>query len=352
MVRADAAPGRLRPRTAARLALLLAAGCLVLAAPTRAALGPDDTAVLVLRGDEASALAGRYYAHARGIPAERVYEIPLPGGDGAVPPEAFARAWEPLRARLPGSVRLLVLAWTEPWRVGCMAVTSAFALGFDGKWCADGCRPTALNPLAAGAGEAGSGFRYAMLLPSDDALRLRRLVSRGTGATAGAGAVAFLARSDDARRSVRGPASLRAAADPPAGLPVRVGALREARTGAPLLLFQIGATGVPEPERLPLAPGALADHLTSFGGVLSGGSQMSALRWLDAGASATYGTVVEPCNFPGKFPDPYVLAHRYAAGDTAVEAYWRSVLMPGQGLFVGDALVAPFRAPGGRGGPR
>jgi threonine synthase len=30
---------------------------------------------------------------------------------------------------------------------------------------------------------------------------------------------------------------------------------------------------------------------------------MSALRWLEAGASGSYGTVVEPCNHPAKFPD-------------------------------------------------
>jgi hypothetical protein len=26
-----------------------------------------------------------------------------------------------------------------------------------------------------------------------------------------------------------------------------------------------------------------------------------------------------------------------------LEAYWKSVLMPGQGVFVGDPLTAPFR---------
>lgn len=70
---------------------------------------------------------------------------------------------------------------------------------------------------------------------------------------------------------------------------------------------------------------------------------MSVLEWLEAGATASYGTVIEPCNFPGKFPNVPVAMRHYLDGETAIEAYWKSVLMPGQGLFVGDPLAAPFR---------
>ena len=72
---------------------------------------------------------------------------------------------------------------------------------------------------------------------------------------------------------------------------------------------------------------------------------MSSLRWLEAGATGSYGTVVEPCNFPGKFPDVSVLMRHYLGGETLLEAYWKSVLMPGQGLFIGEPLAAPFRQP-------
>lgn len=89
--------------------------------------------------------------------------------------------------------------------------------------------------------------------------------------------------------------------------------------------------------------GAAADHLTSTGGVLFGGSQMSILRWLDAGASASYGTVVEPCNFLSKFPNPGVLMSHYLNGNTLLEAYWKSVAMPGQGLFIGEPLASPYK---------
>jgi hypothetical protein len=69
---------------------------------------------------------------------------------------------------------------------------------------------------------------------------------------------------------------------------------------------------------------------------------MSALRWLEAGATGSYGTVVEPCNLLGKFPNPGVLMRHYLQGSTLIEAYWRSVQMPGEGIFIGEPLAAPF----------
>ena len=97
-------------------------------------------------------------------------------------------------------------------------------------------------------------------------------------------------------------------------------------------------------ESLQFLPGALADHLTSAGGKLTNSNQMSAMRWLEAGATASYGTALEPCNFLQKFPHPGLLAWHYTQGATALEAYSRSVLMPGQGNFIGEPLAAPFRA--------
>jgi hypothetical protein len=97
----------------------------------------------------------------------------------------------------------------------------------------------------------------------------------------------------------------------------------------------------------------VADHLTSFGGQLTGSRQMSALRWLEAGATGSYGTVVEPCNLTAKFPDPGLLLAYYRRGDTLIEAYWRSVAMPDQGLFIGEPLARPWPArftPQARGG--
>ncbi|CAN5259837.1 hypothetical protein BH24PSE2_BH24PSE2_18970 [soil metagenome] len=108
------------------------------------------------------------------------------------------------------------------------------------------------------------------------------------------------------------------------------------------MFYFIGAMQVGRLDSLEFLPGAATDHLTSAGGRLDGEKQMSALRWLEAGATASYGTVAEPCNFPGKFPNPAVLIRHYLSGETLLEAYWQSVAMPGQGVFIGEPLARPF----------
>jgi uncharacterized protein (TIGR03790 family) len=110
-----------------------------------------------------------------------------------------------------------------------------------------------------------------------------------------------------------------------------------------VMFYFTGLTSVAGLETLRFLPGAIADHLTSFGGMLTDSSQMSVLRWLEAGATGSYGTVVEPCNFPQKFADPAIVIRHYIAGETLIEAYWKSVAWPGQGVFVGEPLAAPYR---------
>jgi uncharacterized protein (TIGR03790 family) len=93
------------------------------------------------------------------------------------------------------------------------------------------------------------------------------------------------------------------------------------------------------------APGALGDSLTSYAGALFDGTgQTTLLAFLDAGGAASYGTVVEPCNYLQKFPDPMAFIYQ-GRGFGAAEAYYQSVLNPYQGLFVGEPLSAPFAAP-------
>jgi hypothetical protein len=109
-----------------------------------------------------------------------------------------------------------------------------------------------------------------------------------------------------------------------------------------VLFYFTGLPQVPHLETLRFLPGALADHLTSSGGLLTDSNQMSSLRWLEAGATASYGTVVEPCSFPQKFPHPGMAMFYYASGASAIEAYWKSVAWPGEGVFVGEPLARPY----------
>ena len=92
--------------------------------------------------------------------------------------------------------------------------------------------------------------------------------------------------------------------------------------------------------------GALGDSLTSFGGdILENSGQTPSLAFLEAGASGSYGTVVEPCNWTQKFPDPVDYFYQ-TRGFSVAEAYYQSVLNPFEGLLVGEPLAAPFARPG------
>jgi uncharacterized protein (TIGR03790 family) len=109
-----------------------------------------------------------------------------------------------------------------------------------------------------------------------------------------------------------------------------------------VMFYFTGAIHVSHLEENRYLPGAVADHLTSTGGVMSGNNQMNIMEWLRAGVTASYGAVIEPCNFPVKFSNPALLMYFYLRGSSVIEAYWKSVYEPGQGIFVGDPLAKPF----------
>lgn len=94
--------------------------------------------------------------------------------------------------------------------------------------------------------------------------------------------------------------------------------------------------------------GTYADHMTSYGGRIENFTNATGhstiLDWMGIGATASYGTVAEPCNYLEKFPDP-LMALYYARGFTIGESYAMAVAAPYQGLFAGDPLAAPFAAP-------
>jgi hypothetical protein len=68
------------------------------------------------------------------------------------------------------------------------------------------------------------------------------------------------------------------------------------------------------------------------------------LVFLNAGASGSYGTVVEPCNYIQKFPSPQDYFYQ-ARGFSLAECYYMSLANPYQGLIVGEPLAAPFARP-------
>jgi len=90
--------------------------------------------------------------------------------------------------------------------------------------------------------------------------------------------------------------------------------------------------------------GAIADNLTSTGGLFANRSQTKCTEFLRFGAAGACGTVVEPFSIQAKFPHPLIHAH-YAKGCSLAESYYQSVHGPYQLILVGDALCQPFATP-------
>jgi uncharacterized protein (TIGR03790 family) len=324
-----------------------------------------DIGLVINTADPYSVAVGQYYARRRGLQPAQVLRLSLPVRPTLTPQE-FARLQEQVAAAFGEGTQALALAWAQPHAVACNSLTGALALGFDAALCANPCgRPARSSSYANSATArpwATHGLRPAMLLAAETEAQAMALIDRGVAAdgSLAQGAEppqAWFLSSADAARGVRQRLYPPAEAPLPApGLAVEVrmgteAALAEA--GRRVILVQAGSAQVNPPAPAAWWPGALADHLTSAGGALAGGhGQSTALAWIASGATASHGTVSEPCNHLQKFPHPQWLLLHYRQGATAIEAYWKSVLWPQQSLFVGEPLAAPFapRPPPGAGG--
>lgn len=343
------------------LSYLLAVLCALFAA-TAAAQGPvsavstmlpphhlqaGQLAVVVNDDDPGSVAVGAYYQKVRNIPPQNMVHVVLPAAPHRLSAAAFAQLQRNIRIQLLPHIEAVLLLWSSPYAVECQSITSALSLGFDPALCKNTCAPSKPSPYFNSQVKqpwAEMHFRPSMLLPTDSVELAMAVIDRGlqTGFRL-PNAGAYYVQTSDAKRNSRSQYF------PPAGTIAdkrltihRLNA--DALEGAQdIIIYQIGAAHVTRLETLRFLPGALADHLTSFGGDLLESTQMSSLRWLQAGATASYGNVSEPCNHWQKFPHPGVLLQHYLSGETAIEAYWKSVNWPAQGIFIGDPLAAPYR---------
>jgi uncharacterized protein (TIGR03790 family) len=315
-------------------------------ASSASALDRRQLALVVNTADPLSVAIGEYYAERRAIGFQNVIRVSFPAERAALTREEFEALKREVDARTLPRVQAYALAWALPYRVECMSITSAFAYGYDEALCEQGCKPTRASRYFDSRTRepyADLGLRPTMALAARTLAQARALIDRGVAADrTRPDGTAYLVSTSDATRNVRSrlyPLAVKAAG----GFPVRTVEAEALTYRTDVLFYFTGAAHVPL-DTVRFLPGAIADHLTSSGGVLDApaGGQMSALAWLEAGATASYGTVVEPCNLPQKFPHPAVAIAHYLAGETALEAYWKSVRMPGQGIFVGEPLAAPF----------
>jgi uncharacterized protein (TIGR03790 family) len=341
----------------ARLLLLIVfpltdAAAAVLLLP-KTSLEPHEIGVVINDADPLSRDIGSYYRDRRAIPTDNVVHVRF-DVQAELSVERFKALYREVEAQMPASVQAYALAWRQPYRVACMSITAAFATGFDEHFCSRKdavrrCQVSGASPYFDSNSLAPYdelGLRPAMLLAAmsfDDA---KELIDRGVAAdeTFPTG-TAYLLSTSDRSRTVRDQFFAEAKESLSTRLGIQVLRQDSIEARDDVLFYITGLTHVPHLESLTFLPGAIADHLTSAGGHMrppEASGQMSALRWLEAGATGSYGAVLEPCNFPQKFPHPRLLMQRYLAGASLIEAYWKSVAWPGEGLFIGEPLATPF----------
>lgn len=332
-------------------------------------LQASQLGLVINTADPYSVAVGQHYLKQRGLAPEQVLRLKLPLGA-----RLSLAEFEALRDAIDrhfgppskSAIQALALAWVQPFGVGCNSLSGALALGYDAELCNHSCGRSRTSPyfnVATARPATDLSFRPSMQLAALNVAQAREMIDRGLASDATLGqrgappALALLLTTGDAARNVR------AALYPPAATPSPFAALGlkplvmpAAQAAAalhdspgPVAVLQVGLMNMAGLDLPPLAPGALADHLTSLGGVLDRAhDQSTALDWIAAGATASHGAASEPCNHLQKFPHPLVLMAHYAQGATAIEAYWKSVAWPQQSVFVGEPLAAPFARRGAR----
>ncbi len=307
----------------------------------------SELAVIVNDADPLSIKISHYYQRIRSIPAANMIHIRFEPGQQKLSPRLFKTLREQVLAQTGENIQALALTWALPYRVDCMSITAAFALGFDRAYCsAKTCAATRPSPYYNSRSVAP--YRDHHLLPgmaiaAMDFKHARQLIDRGLSSdhTQPAG-TAYLVSTSDKNRNVRAYNFEKIKDYFSRSLKIEIIKANYLKNRHDVLFYFTGRAKVQALNTLDFLPGAIADHLTSAGGVLDGHSQMSSLRWLEAGATGSYGTVVEPCNHLGKFPNPAIVMDVYTHGSTLIEAYWKSVQQPGEGIFIGEPLAAPF----------
>jgi uncharacterized protein (TIGR03790 family) len=334
-----------------------------------------NVVVVVNQNSTNSVQLGNYYCERRGVPPQNLLRVNWTGGNINWTRSDFETVLlNPLVAMLSSrgltnQVDYVVLSMDIPFQVtasnGINSTTAALFYGFKTDDCTTNCPAgipgcnlpaTSSNAYAASEGifrqtppiAAGSNSWLVTMLTSSNLAQAQAIIDRGVASdSASPTQTVWLAKSSDTARNIRylefdntifdarvtGDFSiLRTNLDSPYGLTNLLGC----QTG--LMQFDVSSNA--------FVPGALADSLTSYAGLIFGGSggQTPLLVFLNAGASGSYGTVTEPCAYLQKFPSPQDYFYQ-ACGFSLAECYYMSVANPYQGLMVGEPLAAPFARP-------
>jgi len=322
-----------------------------------------NTLVIVNQNSSNSCALANYYCERRQIPPENVVRISWNGGNTSWTLNDFqTHLMSPLLAaladrQLNNQIRFVVLSMDIPFQtVSDGAINSTTSVLFYGfKDNSGASSKTVANsyafseaPLenARSATSPGPSF-LATMITGRTLAEAKKLVDQGVNSDGTFPTQpVILAKSSDPLRNIRFMAfdnaifntavrgnysMLRTNSDAPSSF-------------SNLLGFETGMAGFSVRPGT-FVPGAIADSLTSFGGIIFGPSgQTSLLEFIQAGAAGSYGTVTEPAPDPEKFPGPQVYFFQ-SRGFSLAECYYQSIAAPYLGLIVGEPLAAPFAAP-------
>ncbi|MGD0208304.1 MAG: TIGR03790 family protein [Verrucomicrobiota bacterium] len=335
-----------------------------------------NVVVIVNQNSTNSVQLGNYYCEKRCVPPQNLLRITnWTGGNVQWTTSDFTNSLvNPLLSMLTSrgltnQIDYVVLSMDFPYRVvqggaqsGTNSTTAALFYGFKTDDCTSdcpegipGCNLPAASSNAYAASEgifrqtpptaAGSNSWLVTMLTSGNLAQAEAIIDRGAASDGTFPTqTVWLAKTSDLARNVRylefdnaifdarlaGDFSIqRTNQDSPYGL-------------TNLLGYQTGLAGFNILSNA-LVPGAVADSLTSYAGMLYENSygQTTLLAFMNAGACGSYGTVTEPCNYLQKFPSPQDYFYQ-ARGFSLAECYYMSLANPYQGLIVGEPLAAPF----------
>ena len=319
-----------------------------------------NTVVVINQASSNSCELGNYFCEQRQVPPQNVLYINWAGGNtlwasNDLQTNLVMPLLNMLAARqLTNQIDYVVLSMDIPFQTSFGSVVNGTTSAlFYGSRQGDGSDPLGVtNSYAASeavfrqatpVGAPGYSFLTTMIT-ADSLAQAEALVDQGveSDGTRPQQPV-VLAKSSDTLRNIRYPFFDNAIFN------VNIlGVSSILRTNTDSVLWPNGCLGyetglaqfsVPQST---FVPGAIADSMTSYGGIIFGAnSQTNLLAFINAGAAGSYGTVVEPEDDTQKFPNPQDYFYQ-ARGFSLAESYYQSINAPYLGLIVGEPLAAPF----------